>query len=53
MSREEAERRGATVLARIASFASAGVDPSIMGIGPCPPPSARWRKPAGRSRIST
>jgi acetyl-CoA C-acetyltransferase len=36
MSREEAERRGATVLARIASFASAGVDPSIMGIGPVP-----------------
>jgi acetyl-CoA C-acetyltransferase len=36
MSREEAERRGATILARIASWASAGVDPSIMGIGPVP-----------------
>ncbi|HEX8401923.1 MAG TPA: acetyl-CoA C-acetyltransferase [Allosphingosinicella sp.] len=36
MSRDEAERRGAPVLARIASFASAGVDPSIMGIGPVP-----------------
>ncbi|MBC7985176.1 MAG: acetyl-CoA C-acetyltransferase [Sphingomonadaceae bacterium] len=36
MSAEEAERRGATVLARIASWASAGVDPSIMGIGPVP-----------------
>jgi acetyl-CoA C-acetyltransferase len=36
MSAEEAERRGATVLARIRSFASAGVDPSIMGIGPVP-----------------
>ncbi len=36
MSREEAERRGATVLARVASWASAGVDPSIMGIGPVP-----------------
>ena len=36
MSREEADRRGATVLGRIASFASAGVDPSIMGIGPVP-----------------
>jgi acetyl-CoA C-acetyltransferase len=36
MSREEAERRGAPVLARIASWASAGVDPSIMGIGPVP-----------------
>jgi acetyl-CoA C-acetyltransferase len=36
MSEAEASRRGATVLARIASFASAGVDPSIMGIGPVP-----------------
>ena len=36
MSREDAERRGATVLGRIAGFASAGVDPSIMGIGPVP-----------------
>jgi acetyl-CoA C-acetyltransferase len=35
-SRAEAERRGATILARIASWASAGVDPSIMGIGPVP-----------------
>jgi len=36
MSREEAERRGSPVLARIASWASCGVDPSIMGIGPVP-----------------
>ncbi|MBA3896337.1 MAG: acetyl-CoA C-acetyltransferase [Sphingomonadaceae bacterium] len=36
MSREEAERRGALILARVASWASAGVDPSIMGIGPVP-----------------
>ena len=36
MSREEAEKRGAPILARIASWASAGVDPSIMGIGPVP-----------------
>ena len=36
MRREEAERRGAPILARIASWASAGVDPSIMGIGPVP-----------------
>lgn len=36
MSREEAERRGAPILARIASWASVGVDPSIMGIGPVP-----------------
>jgi acetyl-CoA C-acetyltransferase len=36
MSRKEADRRGAQVLARVASWASAGVDPSIMGIGPVP-----------------
>ncbi|HMC91332.1 MAG TPA: acetyl-CoA C-acetyltransferase [Allosphingosinicella sp.] len=36
MRRDEAERRGAKVLGRIASWASAGVDPSIMGIGPVP-----------------
>ncbi len=36
MSREEAEKRGAPILARVASWASAGVDPSIMGIGPVP-----------------
>jgi acetyl-CoA C-acetyltransferase len=36
MSREDAEARGATILGRIASWASAGVDPSIMGIGPVP-----------------
>jgi acetyl-CoA C-acetyltransferase len=35
-TREEAERRGTPILARIKSFASAGVDPSIMGIGPVP-----------------
>jgi acetyl-CoA C-acetyltransferase len=33
-SRDEAEKRGSPILARIASFASCGVDPSIMGIGP-------------------
>ena len=36
MSREEAEKRGAPILATIRSWASAGVDPSIMGIGPVP-----------------
>ena len=36
MSRDEAERRGSPILARIASWATAGVDPSIMGIGPVP-----------------
>jgi acetyl-CoA C-acetyltransferase len=36
MSAQEAARRGSPVLARIAGFATAGVDPSIMGIGPVP-----------------
>ena len=36
MSREEAEKRGTPVLATIRSWASAGVDPSVMGIGPVP-----------------
>jgi acetyl-CoA C-acetyltransferase len=34
MSAEAAERRGLTPLARIASYATAGLDPSIMGVGP-------------------
>ncbi|MEG3180799.1 acetyl-CoA C-acetyltransferase [Sphingomonas sp. LT1P40] len=36
MSREEAEKRGSTVLGTIKSWATAGVDPSVMGIGPVP-----------------
>jgi acetyl-CoA C-acetyltransferase len=36
MSAEEAGKRGSKVLATIRSWASAGVDPSIMGIGPVP-----------------
>ena len=36
MSAAEAQRRGITPLARIASFATAGVDPKVMGTGPIP-----------------
>ena len=36
MSREEAEKRGARILATIRSWASVGVDPAVMGIGPVP-----------------
>ena len=36
MSAAEARRRGLTPLARIASFATAGVDPALMGTGPIP-----------------
>lgn len=36
MSADEAEKRGIEPLARIASYATAGIDPSIMGTGPIP-----------------
>ena len=36
MSEEEAGKRGITPLARIVSWATAGVDPAIMGTGPIP-----------------
>ena len=36
MSAKEAAKRGLTPLARIASFATAGVDPAMMGSGPIP-----------------
>ena len=36
MSAEEAKKRGLTPLARIASWASAGVEPEVMGTGPIP-----------------
>ena len=34
MSEEEAAKRGLQPIARIASYATAGLDPSIMGVGP-------------------
>ncbi len=36
MSEQEASRRGIAPLARIVSWATAGVDPAIMGTGPIP-----------------
>jgi acetyl-CoA C-acetyltransferase len=36
MSAEEAKKRGITPMARIVSWATAGVDPAIMGSGPIP-----------------
>jgi acetyl-CoA C-acetyltransferase len=44
MSAEEARRRGITPLARIVSWATAGVDPSIMGTGPIPASRKALRK---------
>jgi acetyl-CoA C-acetyltransferase len=44
MSEAEAEKRGLTPLARIASWASVGVDPAIMGSGPIPASRAALAK---------
>jgi acetyl-CoA C-acetyltransferase len=49
MSAEEAEKRGIEPLVRIVSWATAGVDPAIMGTGPIPASrraleKAGWRK---------
>ncbi len=44
MSAEEAKKRGITPLARIKSWATAGVDPAIMGTGPIPASRAALEK---------
>ncbi len=44
MSAEEAGTRGVTPLARIVSWATAGVDPSVMGTGPIPASRAALEK---------
>ncbi len=44
MSAEDAQKRGVTPLARIVSWATAGVDPSIMGTGPIPASRAALKK---------
>jgi acetyl-CoA C-acetyltransferase len=50
MTAKEAEKRGLKPLARIVSWATAGVDPAVMGTGPIRPLARRWKRPAGRSR---
>src|SRR3974390_307483 len=47
MTASEAKKRGKTPLARIVSWAHAGVDPAIMGTGPIPASRAALKK-AGR-----
>jgi acetyl-CoA C-acetyltransferase len=44
MSAEAAAKRGLTPLARIVSWATAGVDPAIMGTGPIPASRAALKK---------
>jgi acetyl-CoA C-acetyltransferase len=48
MSAEEAKKRDAPVLGRILAYASCGVDPQIMGIGPVPA-TRKVLERAGRS----
>ena len=43
MSADEAEKRGIEPLARIASYATAGLDPTIMGVGPIYASRRRWK----------
>ena len=44
MTREEAERRKIAPMARVVSWATAGVDPAIMGTGPIPASRKAWGK---------
>ena len=44
MSSDEASKRGITPLARIVSWATAGVDPEVMGSGPIPASRAALEK---------
>jgi acetyl-CoA C-acetyltransferase len=44
MTADEAGRRGLTPIARIASWASRGVDPAVMGTGPIPASKAALEK---------
>ena len=50
MTAEEANKRGLKPLARIASWATAGVDPSIMGTGPIPASRKALEKAGWRVR---
>ncbi|HEY8288108.1 MAG TPA: acetyl-CoA C-acetyltransferase [Acetobacteraceae bacterium] len=49
MTASEAAKRGLTPIARIAAFATAGVDPAVMGTGPIP----ATRKALGRAGWKT
>ena len=44
MTAEEAKKRGIKAMARIVAWATAGVDPSIMGTGPIPATQAALKK---------
>ena len=46
MNASVAAKRGVKPLARLVAYAHAGVDPNIMGIGPCRPRRPRSSAPA-------
>ena len=48
MTEDDASRRGITPLARIVSWATAGVDPAIMGTGPIPASRRALERAGGR-----
>ena len=53
MTAAEAEKRGVTPMARIVSWATAGVDPAVMAQARSPRRARRSPRPVGRSRSST
>lgn len=48
MSKEKAEELGIEPLATIKGFATAGVDPSVMGLGPIPATKKPLKRPVGK-----
>ena len=52
MSAERAAQLGLKPLAKIKAFATTGIDPAIMGMGPVRRRGAAWKRPAGSPRIS-
>ncbi|HEQ8988297.1 TPA: acetyl-CoA C-acetyltransferase [Streptococcus pyogenes] len=52
MSKEKAEELGLPILAKITSYASAGVDPSIMGCGPIPATKKALAKALAKAQLT-
>jgi acetyl-CoA C-acetyltransferase len=52
MTAERARQLGLTPLATIKAYASSGVDPAIMGMGPVPASKRCLEKPVGHPPIS-
>jgi acetyl-CoA C-acetyltransferase len=52
MTAERARELASQPLATIKAYASSGVDPAIMGMGPVPASNGASRKPVGQPPIS-